>query len=103
MVHGVPDLQGAVSLGGCGLYVGGIKDAAARVESGANARTDFKFFFNLCKFAPGELDAAVAEGRWDVYDMVPREVVLRQDNTRDKGELWGELRRAGRRKVSNAT
>ena len=28
MIHGVPDLEGAVSLGGSGLYLGGIKDAA---------------------------------------------------------------------------
>mmetsp|Transcript_12194 Transcript_12194/g.36223 ORF Transcript_12194/g.36223 Transcript_12194/m.36223 type:complete len:208 (-) Transcript_12194:12-635(-) len=103
MIHGVPDLEGAVSLGGSGLYIGGIKDAAARVEAGDNDREDFKFFFNLCKFAPGELDAAVEEGRWDIYDRVPREVVLRQDPNADAGALWGEIRRNARKAAAANT
>ena len=126
MVHGVPDLEGAVGLGGSGLYVGGIRDAMGRVAAGDRDRTDFKFFFNLCKFGPGEMETAVAEGRWGAWAGVPRDagpgveasrefcirvragaaevperdvvsqVVLRQDPTADKNVLWGDIRKAAR-------
>ena len=64
----------------------------ARVAAGASAAADFKFFFNVCKFGPGELDAHVAEGRWRAFGGVPRDLVLRQDPDADAGALWSELR-----------
>lgn len=96
MVHSVSGLEGANRLGDSGLFVGGIADAMRRVEAGDSARLDFKFFFNVCKFGPGELDEAIDAGRWRAFDGVPNDVILRQNPDADAGALWNELRAAAR-------
>ena len=96
MVHAVDDLEGATELGATGLYVGGIADALRRVDAGENACDDFKFFFNLCKWSPGQLEQDVADGRWAAFEGVPRSIVLRQNRFADKGDLWMEFRRTAR-------
>lgn len=96
MVHSTPGVAGATRLGDTGLYIGGIKDAMARVDRGDAACDDFKFFFNLCKFPPGQLDGDVADGRWTAYEDVPLAIMLRQNRFADKGDLWAEIRKAAR-------
>ena len=84
MVHGVPNVRGATPLGDTGLYVGGIADAMQRVDAGKCDPDEFKFFFNMAKFAGGELQQAVVDGRWSAYEGIPRAVILRQDPGADR-------------------
>ena len=97
MIHACEDVAGARRLGGSDLFLGGLADAAKRVNAGINRPEDFKFFFNFCKWAPGELDDAIADGRWRALTGVPREVVLDQDPFADRGKLWRTLARAAKR------
>ena len=71
-------------------------DAMQRVDAGKCDPDEFKFFFNMAKFAGGELQQAVVDGRWSAYEGIPRAVILRQDPGADRDTLWGEIRNAAR-------
>lgn len=87
MLHAVPDLEGAVEIGDSGVFVGGIKAASARVQSGCNQPSDFKFFFNFVRWSAGELEKDVDSGRWRAFN-IPPELVLHQDDSAEPSELW---------------
>lgn len=94
MVHAHPlhsDLCRAI---GKGLYVGGLGKAKELIKmSDANAR-DFKFFFNNIQWSPGELERQVEEGRWDVCEAPPAQL-LEQDPFEERPHyLWHVLRQA---------
>ena len=100
MIHACEDVAGARRLGGSDLFLGGLADAAKRVNAGINRPEDFKFFFNFCKWAPGELDDAIADGRWRALTGVPREVVLDQDPFADRAGGEAETFKSDARAVA---
>lgn len=87
MLHAVSDLEGAVEVGDSGIFVGGIRAAAERVESGCNQPSDFKFFFNFVRWSAGELERDVDSGRWHAF-RIPPELILHQDDSSQPSELW---------------
>lgn len=74
---------------GCGLYIGGLKQARELVESFQAHPKDFKFLFNNVQWAPGLLETEIQQGRWDVC-IVPPDMVINQDNNHN---LWNKARR----------
>ena len=93
LLHDTADLPGAVRMGESEVYVGGIKAAQDLVASGDREASEFKFFFNVAKWGPGELQAAVDEKRWSAFHL-PKEIVLSQDATVAVGDLWSFVKRS---------
>jgi hypothetical protein len=80
-------------IGTSGIYEGGLQQAMASVDNGAQASDQFKFFFNYCQFTPKELDDML-EGVDEDGDAwmsveVPPGVVFADWN---RGDCWRYLR-----------
>lgn len=87
MFHKYP-LGGTAKKVGCGIYMGGLKQAKELVEARQAHPRDFKFVFNHVRWGPGMLEKEIREGRWDVVK-VPPDLVLNQDSSRS---LWSQAR-----------
>lgn len=57
-------LDGAVQIGGSGIYIGGEEAAAEAVLAGRIPASDFKFFAGAVVWKAGELNAEVRDERW---------------------------------------
>jgi len=88
------DLEGYAKYVGGGIYVGGLRQARERVERREAVPNDFKFIFNTVQWAPGLLEAEIAQKRWDVIKM-PRHMVLEQKRA---SNLWSLARNTLRSK-----
>mmetsp|Transcript_14160 Transcript_14160/g.17623 ORF Transcript_14160/g.17623 Transcript_14160/m.17623 type:complete len:207 (-) Transcript_14160:1330-1950(-) len=92
LLHAESDLEGATRIGDSDIFIGGINDAVRRVDHGINSRTDFKFFFNLAKWGPGELEKLADDGEWKSFHL-HNDLILSQSADLDHVELWSLIRR----------
>jgi putative transcriptional regulator len=94
MIHAHPLESGLCRSIGKGLYVGGLGKAKELIKhSEADAR-DFKFFFNAMEWGPGELEKQIKEGRWDVCEVPPVQLINQDPFETRPHYLWHQLRQA---------
>ena len=74
---------------GAGIYTGGLTQAAVLVEESSASPKDFKFIFNSVEWGPGQLEAEVQAGRWDVAN-IPTNLILQQSSS--AASLWSKAR-----------
>ena len=74
---------------GAGIYTGGLTQAAVLVEESSASPKDFKFIFNSVEWGPGQLEAEVQAGRWDVAN-IPSNLILQQSSS--AASLWSKAR-----------
>lgn len=75
---------------GCGLHVGGMREAKILVDNFEAHPNDFKFFHKNVRWAPGLLNTEIRQGRWDVCK-VPANMIICQDI---KTKVWDAARSA---------
>lgn len=74
---------------GAGIYTGGLGKAQKLIDSNEAEPKDFKFVFNSIEWGPGQLEAEIKAGRWDVAN-VPPDLILQQSSS--KASLWSKAR-----------
>lgn len=90
MIHGVDGLPGAEEISpGTGIYKGGLEAAMDGVMSGKYSPLDFRFFIGHGSYVGGELDEAVALGKYQPV-ACSRPLVLKQCIQLPK-PLWHEV------------
>eukprot|EP01035_Chromulina_nebulosa_P019030 gene19030-24850_t len=77
------DLQGQAKYIGHGIYLGGLREAQAKVIRGDASPKDFKFFFNCVEWTPGLLEKEIDQGRWNVIAVPPVHII-----GQSSGDLW---------------
>lgn len=89
MIHGIPDIPGAVEISpGTGIYEGGVEAACDGVLSGKYKPLDFRFFIGHSRYSAKELDDAVRMGKYQPV-ACSRPLVLKQCIQLPK-PLWHE-------------
>ena len=90
LIHGIPNLEGAVEISpGTGIYMGGLEAAIDGVLDGRYKPLDFRFFIGCCKYNKGELEAEILSNKYQPIACA-RSLALKQCIQLPK-PLWHEV------------
>ncbi|CAN0340336.1 unnamed protein product [Pylaiella littoralis] len=89
LMHGREDVPGMEVLKG--LRLGGLQEALALVAKGEAQPEEFKFFSRYSGWGPGQLEAEVLSGAWELA-ACDLESILQSHNHPDQpGHFWSEI------------
>ncbi|CAM9200549.1 unnamed protein product [Ectocarpus fasciculatus] len=74
-----------------GLRLGGLKEALALVAQGRAQPEEFKFFSRYSGWGPGQLEAEVLAGAWELAACDLESVLESQNHPEQPGHFWGKI------------
>lgn len=90
VIHGIPDLEGAVEISpGTGIYMGGLDAAIDGILDGRYKPLDFRFFIGCNKYQKGGLDIGIISSKYQPIACA-RSLALKQCIQLPK-PLWHEV------------
>ncbi|CAB1096847.1 unnamed protein product [Ectocarpus sp. CCAP 1310/34] len=89
LMHGREDVPGMEVVKG--LRLGGLKEALALVAQGRAQPEEFKFFSRYSGWGPGQLEAEVLAGAWELAACDLESVLESQNHPDQPGHFWGEI------------